>query len=243
MKIQFLLACIVLASTQSSFLEESLINRSFAPMMNILIEKSTDPTQQQQLETATPPDTLLTATLDSYIDASKQQQILIAQQYEQNLPANGDCIILYGECEYKGPSFKYCDQPGEYIKFDIPVHSVYIPIGMSLKIKDALQGNKLNLIYSHECISEGIHIPEPKIYEDHPNEWFGEIKESEKAVLDAGELATPQIKYYDNDGKVISKEEYQKLVEADIQRSHNFYLGIVEQPDYSQPQQQTESNE
>ena len=62
---------------------------------------------------------------------------------------------------------------------------------MSLKIKDALYGNKLNLIYSHECISEGIHIPEPKIFEDHPNEWFGEIKESDKAVLDSGELATP----------------------------------------------------
>lgn len=47
------------------------------------------------------------------------------------------------------------------------------------------------MIYSHECISEGIHIPEPKIYEEHPNEWFGEIKETEKAVLDSGELATP----------------------------------------------------
>ncbi|CAD8149960.1 unnamed protein product [Paramecium pentaurelia] len=240
MKIQFLLACIVLASTQSSFLEESIINRSFAPMTNIFLEKSTD--QIQPLETATPPETFLTATLDTYINAQAQQQILIAQQYESDMPAQGDCIILYGECEFKGPSFKYCDQPGEYIKFEIPVHSVYIPIGMSLKIKDALYGNKLNLIYSHECISEGIHIPEPKIYEDHPNEWFGEIKESEKAVLDSGVLNTPQIKYYDNDGNVISKDAYQKLIEADLQKSHDFYLGIVEQPDYSTPEQSQQAD-
>lgn len=44
MKIQFLFVCIVLASTQSSFLEESIINRSFAPMTNIFLEKSTDQT-------------------------------------------------------------------------------------------------------------------------------------------------------------------------------------------------------
>lgn len=37
---------------------------------------------------------------------------------------------------------------------------------MNLKIKDAVLGNKVNLIYSHECISEGLHIPEPKIKEE-----------------------------------------------------------------------------
>lgn len=37
---------------------------------------------------------------------------------------------------------------------------------MNLKIKDAVLGNKVNLIYSHECISEGLHIPEPKIREE-----------------------------------------------------------------------------
>lgn len=74
---------------------------------------------------------------------------------------------------------------------------------MSLKIKDAVLGNKVNLIYSHECISEGLHIPEPKIREEIKNTWFEDIKESEKTPLDSGDLSTPAIKYYDNNGKVI----------------------------------------
>lgn len=78
-----------------------------------------------------------------------------------------------------------------FIQFTFLLGIPYLYFRMSLKIKDAIYGNKLNLIYSHECISEGIHIPEPKVYEDHPNEWFEEIKESDKAVLDSGELGTP----------------------------------------------------
>lgn len=59
---------------------------------------------------------------------------------------------------------------------------------------DAVEGNKVNMLLSHDCLPFGLHLPEPQLQptNDAPS-WLGEIKDSDKATEDLGELATPKI--------------------------------------------------
>ncbi|CAD8194839.1 unnamed protein product [Paramecium octaurelia] len=241
MKIQLLLVLLIAANTQS-FLEESALyyQTPFAPIM---IQEDV---QQQDIETAIAPEQEYVYNPESVLQSAKEQQILIARNYEQNLPATGDCIILYSECNFRGSSFKYCNKPDEVLSFQLPIQSVYVPIGSSFQMTDALEGNQINMLLSNDCIPSGLHLPEPELQEvqDTGSSWFSELKDSEKAVLDEGDLSTPKIQYFDNDGNVISREQYQKMVEEDAKRSYEILSGqqSLASPGEEQPQQTATAN-
>ncbi|CAD8113255.1 unnamed protein product [Paramecium sonneborni] len=238
MKIQLILVLLIAVNTQS-FLEESAqyYQTPFAPIM---IQEDV---LQQEIETAISPEQEYVYDPESVLQSAKEQQILIARNYEQNLPAKGDCIILYSECNFRGSSFKYCNQPDEVLSFQLPIQSVYVPIGSQFQMTDAQEGNKVNMLLSHECIPSGLHLPEPQLQEveNTANNWFSELKDSDKAILDEGDLSTPKIQYFDNDGNVISREQYQKMVEEDAKRSYGILTGSsnLASPGEQQPLQQT----
>ncbi|CAD8199895.1 unnamed protein product [Paramecium octaurelia] len=224
MKIQLLLVLLIAANTQS-FLEESAqyYQTPFAPIM---IQQDG---QQLEIETAIAPEQEYVYDPESVLQSAKEQQILIARNYEQNLPAKGDCVILYSECNFRGSSFKYCNKPDEVLSFQLPIQSVYVPIGSSFQMTDVQEGNKINMLMSNDCIPSGLHLPEPQLQEvqDTGSNWFSELKDSEKAILDEGDLSTPKIQFFDNDGNVISREQYQKMVEEDAKRSYEILTGQI----------------
>ncbi|CAD8190882.1 unnamed protein product [Paramecium pentaurelia] len=237
MKIQLILVLLIAVNTQS-FLEESsqYYQTPFAPIM---IQE--DVQQQQGIETAMAPEQEYVYDPESVLQSAKEQQILIARNYEQNLPAKGDCIILYSECNFRGSSFKYCNKPDEILSFQLPIQSVYVPIGSTFQMTDAIEGNKINMLMSQNCILSGLHLPEPQLQEvqETGSSWFSELKDSEKAILDEGDLSTPKIQFFDNDGNVISREQYQKMVEEDAKRSYEILTGQtnLSSPGEQQPQQ------
>ncbi|CAD8169639.1 unnamed protein product [Paramecium pentaurelia] len=102
------------------------------------------------------------------------------------------------------------------------------------------------MLMSNDCIPSGLHLPEPQLQEvqETGSSWFSELKDSEKAILDSGDLSTPKIQFFDNDGNVISREQYQKMVEEDAKRSYEILSGqsSLASPGEEQSQQTATAN-
>ncbi|CAD8057965.1 unnamed protein product [Paramecium sonneborni] len=121
-EIQLLYISIAFGFTQSSFLQESIINRSFAPMSNIFLKKSTYPSEQQ-LETATPslPQTFQITSLDSYINAHIIIiKFLLLNNINKIYRPKGIALFFMENMHTKSFHLNTVIK-GEYIKFQIPV--------------------------------------------------------------------------------------------------------------------------
>ena len=57
---------------------------------------------------------------------------------------------------------------------------------------DAVEGNKVNMLLSHDCLPFGLHLPEPELQpvSETPS-WLGEVKDASTEEL--GEAATPKV--------------------------------------------------
>jgi hypothetical protein len=84
------------------------------------------------------------------------------------MPAKGECIILYSECNYKGSSFKYCNQPNEMLSFKLPILSVYVPIGYwKINVDNNLKWLMLSKEIKLTCYWVTIAFPSASISQNH----------------------------------------------------------------------------
>ncbi|CAD8074224.1 unnamed protein product [Paramecium sonneborni] len=58
-----------------------------------------------------------------------------------------------------------------------------------------LQREIKSMLMNQDCIPSGLHLPEPQLQEvqEPGNNWFSELKDSEKTILDGGDLSTRSV--------------------------------------------------
>ncbi|CAD8109600.1 unnamed protein product [Paramecium primaurelia] len=89
----------------------------------------------------------------SSLNSADQSQVFLAAQYEKDLPATGDCVVLYSSCDFKGTSGKVC-KAEDAMNFQIPVFSIYVPIGQQFTTLDSIKNEQLAFLTSEKCLTE-----------------------------------------------------------------------------------------
>ncbi|CAK91101.1 unnamed protein product (macronuclear) [Paramecium tetraurelia] len=89
----------------------------------------------------------------SSLTSADQSQVFLAAQYEKDLPATGDCVVLYSACDFKGTSGKVC-KAEDAMNFQIPVFSIYVPIGQQFTTLDSTRDEQVAFLTSEKCLTE-----------------------------------------------------------------------------------------
>ncbi|CAK63759.1 unnamed protein product (macronuclear) [Paramecium tetraurelia] len=89
----------------------------------------------------------------SALNSADQSQVLLAAQYENDLPATGDCVVLYSACDFKGTSGKVC-KAEDAMNFQIPIFSIYVPIGQQFTTLDSTKNEQVAFLTSEKCLND-----------------------------------------------------------------------------------------
>ncbi|CAD8188087.1 unnamed protein product [Paramecium pentaurelia] len=87
------------------------------------------------------------------IDADQQLQQSESKTIQQLV--QGDCIIIYSQCNFKGEALEACNSLSEIEEFKAQIRSIYIPEGLGLTVYDGenFTGNMHKFKSSQECLA------------------------------------------------------------------------------------------
>ncbi|CAD8117294.1 unnamed protein product [Paramecium sonneborni] len=90
-----------------------------------------------------------------------EKQILLT--YEKDLQPQGECVILYAECEFKGTSKKICKGVEEVLSFSLPVFSIYIPELQQFSTIDINSNSQVTFLTSDKCLDQPIVMADSQL--------------------------------------------------------------------------------
>ncbi|KAM3126808.1 hypothetical protein pb186bvf_021082 [Paramecium bursaria] len=137
------------------FVEED--HSAFVQIMSqdspLFTEEQLKQSQETLQATATPPSEEYS---EKTLAPAEDSLALLAKNYDQDLPAQGDCIIIYSQCNFKGASAKNCKEPGVLFNFPLPIYSIYIPTGQELTLTDKQEQTQMAFLMSDACLTQPI---------------------------------------------------------------------------------------
>ncbi|CAD8120260.1 unnamed protein product [Paramecium sonneborni] len=175
----------------------------------------------------------------SSLNSADQSQVFLAAQYEKDLPATGDCVVLYSSCDFKGTSGKVC-KAEDAMNFQIPVFSIYVPIGQQFTTLDSTNNEQVAFLTSEKCLTE------PLVMADTQKDVFIAKPSTSLAGSDnesSNDTIEPQPKLIQETQQQLDAPQTQVDQQEQVQQTEQLQEQVQEQQQQEQVQEQQQQVE
>ncbi|CAD8190708.1 unnamed protein product [Paramecium pentaurelia] len=246
---RFVHICLILAiANATKFLDETTVFGQEAEVQ-ITYDQSTSLFTEEQLAQNTEVRMNKDEPFDyqseqiSPLQSVEQQQILLA--YEKDLLPQGDCVILYAECQFKGTSKKVCKGVEEVMSFSLPVFSIYVPELQQFSTIDVNSNTQVTFLTSDKCLDQPIVMADSQLdffIAKSMSNWIGESAEVTQLIQqEQVENQNTAVEQQTNETEQVDQQVQQQQdvnVEQQLDQSQT-----EQQPDQSQTEQQVDQTQ